>query len=91
MQHDGALCLMMTLVLNEYASCAQVWASHDSGVEWELVYQLNETVGINPREAAAYSSMVQVNKTHFALVYERDNAAHLSLVYIPLSVALVKH
>lgn len=68
-----------------------VWASHDSGVKWELVYQLNETVGINPREAAAYSSMVQVNKTHFALVYERDNAAHLSLVYIPLSVALVKH
>eukprot|EP01048_Picozoa_sp_COSAG05_P016665 COSAG05_NODE_2178_length_3433_cov_77.463707_2_plen_57_part_00 len=30
-------------------------------------------------------SMVQVNDTHVALVYERDNAAHLSLLYIPLA------
>jgi len=65
-----------------------VWSSRDSGGTWKQVYQLNETVGINPREAAAYSSMVQVNQTHFALVYERDNAAHLTLVYIPLSVAM---
>ena len=47
--------------------------------------QLNQTVGIDPRESAAYSSMVQVNSTHVALVYERDNAAHLSLVYVPLA------
>ena len=30
--------------------------------------------------------MVQVNQSHVALVYERDNAAHLSLVYVPLAV-----
>ena len=64
-----------------------MWASRNSGTDWEQVYQLNQSVGINPREAAAYSSMVQVNETHVALVYERDNAAHLSLVYIPLPVA----
>ena len=29
--------------------------------------------------------MVQVNSTHTALVYERDNAAHLSLVYVPFA------
>ena len=64
-----------------------LWASHDSGAVWHQVYQLNESIGINSREATAYSSMVQVNSSHIALVYERDNAAHLSLVYIPLSVA----
>ena len=62
-----------------------VWASTDSGAAWEQIYQLNESIGINPREAAAYSSMVQVNSTHAALVYERDSAAHLSLVYVPFS------
>lgn len=61
-----------------------VWASTDSGSAWHLSYQLNESIGISSREAAAYSSMVQVNSTHVALVYERDNAAHLSLVYVPL-------
>ena len=63
-----------------------VWASHDSGASWSTVWQLNESVGINPREATAYSSMVTINSTHVALVYERDNAAHLTLVYMPLSV-----
>ena len=51
----------------------------------DTLYQLNESIGINPREAAAYSSMVQVNSTHAALVYERDSAAHLSLVYVPFA------
>lgn len=61
-----------------------VWTSTDSGASWSVHLQLNESLGINPREAAAYSSMVSVNSTDFALVYERDNAAHLSLVYLPL-------
>lgn len=61
-----------------------VWASGDSGASWAVTAQLNETVGINPREAAAYSSMAQINNTHYALVYERDNAAHLTLVYLPI-------
>jgi len=64
-----------------------VWASDDSGLSWTELHQLNETIGIDPREAAAYSSMVQVNKTHVALVYERDDARHLSLVYVPLPAA----
>ena len=59
----------------------------DLAAVWQQVYQLNESIGIDSREAAAYSSMVQVNSSHVVLVYERDNAAHLSLVYIPLSVA----
>ena len=54
-----------------------------AGQVWTQVYQLNQSVGIDPREPAAYSSMVQVNASHVALVYERDNAAHLSLVYVP--------
>ena len=62
-----------------------LWGSHDSGATWSQVYQLNESVGVNPREAAAYSSMVQVNATHVALVYERDSARFLSLVYVPLA------
>lgn len=61
-----------------------LWASENSGRSWTAFYQLNESVGINPREAAAYSSMVQINESHLALVYERDNAAHLTLVYVPL-------
>lgn len=64
-----------------------VWATHDSGATWDQVFQLNEQVGVDPREAAAYNSLVQINETHVAIIYERDNAAHLSLVYMPLSVA----
>ena len=64
-----------------------LWTSNDSGVAWKQFYQLNAAVGINPREAAAYSSMVQANASHIALVYERDNAYHLSLVYVPLAGA----
>ena len=62
-----------------------LWASANSGANWSQVYQFNQSVGINPREAAAYSSMVQVNSSHLGLVYERDNAAHLTLVYVPLA------
>jgi len=65
-----------------------LWGSRDSGATWRLVYQLNESVGIDSREGAAYSSMAQVNATHVALVYERGGYRHLSLVYVPLSVAL---
>ena len=61
-----------------------VWASVDSGASWEWVDQLNESHGINPRESAAYSSMVQINTTHYGLLYERDTAAHLSLVFLPI-------
>ena len=48
-----------------------------------IAYQLNESLGVNPREAAAYSAMAQLNASHFGLVYERDNAAHLTLAFLP--------
>ena len=48
-----------------------------------IAYQLNESLGVNPREAAAYSAMAQLNSSHFGLIYERDNAAHLTLAFLP--------
>ena len=61
-----------------------VWSSEDSGATWRVHVQLNETLGINPREGAAYSTMVAINESHFGLVYERNNYRALSLVYLPL-------
>jgi hypothetical protein len=49
-----------------------VWTSWDSGASWGITHQLNETVGFNPRDGAAYSSLAPLNATHFALVYERE-------------------
>ena len=60
-----------------------VWASGDSGATWREHIVLNESLGINPRELAAYSTMVALNATHFALVYERSYI-WLTMVYLPL-------
>ena len=62
-----------------------VWTSWDSGASWRVTHQLNESVGVNPREAAAYSTMARLNSTHFALAYERGGGArHLSFAALPL-------
>ena len=62
-----------------------VWTSWDSGATWDVTHQLNESVNINSREAAAYSTLARVNSTHFALVYERGGGArYLSLAHLPL-------
>merc|ERR1711957_674171 len=61
-----------------------VWASDDSGASWDVLTSLDETYGLDPSEAAAYSSMVQINNTHFALAYERHDYGYLTLVYLEL-------
>ena len=63
-----------------------VFRSRDSGASWGVHLQLNESLGVNPREAAAYSALFNYNKTHFGIVYERDGAGHLTMSYLPLPV-----
>ena len=64
-----------------------VFRSRDSGASWNVHLQLNESLGVNPREAAAYSALFNFNGTHFGMVYERDGAGHLTMTYLPLPSA----
>ena len=61
-----------------------VWRSADSGASWQEHLQLNASVGVNPREAAAYSSMMVANETHFGILYERGFPLKLTLAFYPL-------
>ena len=56
-----------------------------------MCVQLNQSLGVNPRTPAAYSSMLPINRTHFALAYETavGFAANstIDFVYLPLPSA----
>ena len=62
-----------------------LWGSADSGATWRWLAQVEQPPS-DEHDAAAYSTMLPLNKTHVVLVYERADYRFLTRRLQPLGL-----